>query len=263
MYADGVSESYIGTAIAGRRDRFFVASKVGMPRSDTPSDAGLSRAHITAGIDGTLRRLQIDYLDLYYAHRPDPSTPIEETVPRVRRSGQAGEGPICGLLEFLRRSDRGSSRRGRIAGLCRLRGPVSRRTTLFERSLEAEIAPCCARHGMGIVAYTPLAQGVLTGKYRPGEPIPPGTRAWQNPSRNLARYLRDDRLETVRRLDDWARDHGHRVGELAIAWLLAKPLVCSVLTAVTSHAQLEANIRAADWELTPEYVQAVQDLVAT
>ena len=261
MYADGVSESYIGTAIAGRRDRFFVASKVGMPRSDTPSDAGLSRAHITAGIDGTLRRLQIDYLDLYYAHRPDPSTPIEETVRAFDDLVRQGKVRFVGCSNFSGvqiAAARGAAESRGYAGFAVSQSPYN----LFERSLEAEIAPCCARHGMGIVAYTPLAQGVLTGKYRPGETIPPGTRAWQNPSRNLARYLRDDRLETVRRLDDWARDHGHRVGELAIAWLLAKPLVCSVLTAVTSHAQLEANIRAADWELTPQHVQAVEDLVA-
>ena len=112
-----------------------------------------------------------------------------------------------------------------------------------------------------IVAYAPLAQGVLTGKYRPGEPIRPGTRAWHNPSPNLAVYLRDDRLETVQRLDAWAGDHGRRVGDLAVAWLLAKPLVCSVLTAVTSRSQLEANVGAAAWELTPERVREVQDLV--
>ena len=259
MYGDGVSERYIGPAIAGRRDRFFVASKVGMPRTDDPSGAGLSRAHIMAGIDGTLRRLQTDYVDLYYAHRPDPGTPIEETVRALDDLVKQGKVRLLGCSNFSGAqimAARGATVSGGHAGFAVSQSPYN----LLERSLEAEIAPCCADHGMGIVAYTPLAQGVLTGKYRPGAPIPPGTRAWQNPSRNLAQYLTDDRLETVRRLDVWARDHGHRVGELAIAWLLAKPLVCSVLTAVTSHEQLDANVRAADWVLTPEQVQTVEAL---
>ncbi len=133
---------------------------------------------------------------------------------------------------------------------------------LSRRRIMAGIEGTLRRQGMSIVAYAPLAQGVLTGKYRPGEPIRPGTRAWRNPSPNLAVYLRDDRLETVRRLDAWAGDHGRRAGALAIAWLLAKPLVCSVLTAVTSQTQLEANVRAADWELTPEHVREVENLVS-
>ena len=260
MYADGVSERYIGAAIAGRRDRFIVASKVGMPGTDDPNDAGLSRRRIMAGIEGTLRRLQTDYVDLYYAHRPDPATPIEETVRAFDDLVRQGKVRHVGCSNFPRAQIEAAHGAAESRGHGRF--AVSQSPyNLFERSLEADIAPCCVRHGMSVVAYAPLAQGVLTGKYRRGEPVRPDTRAWRNPSPNLAVYLRDDRLDTVQRLDAWAGDHGRRVGDLAIAWLLAKPLVCSVLTAVTSHAQLEANVRASDWELTPEHVQAVQDQV--
>ena len=260
MYADGVSERYIGAAIAGRRDRFIVASKVGMPGTDDPNDAGLSRRRIMAGIEGTLRRLQTDYVDLYYAHRPDPATPIEETVRAFDDLVRQGKVRHVGCSNFSRAQIEAAHGAAESRGHGRF--AVSQSPyNLFERSLEADIAPCCVRHGMSIVAYAPLAQGVLTGKYRRGEPVRPDTRAWRNPSPNLAVYLRDDRLDTVQRLDAWAGDHGRRVGDLAIAWLLAKPLVCSVLTSVTNHAQLEANVRAADWELTPEHVQAVQDQV--
>ena len=260
MYADGVSERYVGAAIAGRRDRFIVASKVGMPRTDDPGDGGLSRRRIMAGIEGTLRRLQTDYVDLYYAHRPDPATPIEETVRAFDDLVRQGKVRHVGCSNFSR--DQIEAAHGAAESRGYGRFAVSQSPyNLLERSLEAKIAPCCARHGMSIVAYAPLAQGVLTGKYRPGEPIRPGTRAWRNPSPNLAVYLRDDRLETVQRLDAWAADHGRRVGDLAIAWLLARPLVCSVLTAVTSQAQLEANAKAADWELTPEHVREAGNLV--
>ena len=259
MYADGVSERYIGAAIAGRRDRFIVASKVGMPRTDEPS-GGLSRRRIMAGIEGTLRRLQTDYVDLYYAHRPDPATPIEETVRAFDDLVRQGKVRHVGCSNFSRdqiEAAHGAAESGGHGRFAVSQSPYN----LFERSLEAGIAPCCAAHDMSIVAYAPLAQGVLTGKYRPGEPIRPDTRAWRNPSPNLAVYLRNDRLETVQRLDAWAGDHGRRVGDLAIAWLLGKPLVCSVLTAVTSRAQLEANVRAAGWELTPEHVREVENLV--
>lgn len=260
MYSRGVSETYIGKAVAGRRDRFVIASKVGLPVGDGPNDAGLSRGHIMSSIEGTLRRLDTDYVDLYYAHRPDPATPIEETLRAFDDLVRQGKVRYVGCSNYAGweiATASGVAERCGYAPFLVSQSPYN----LFERSLEADIAPCCVRHGMSVVAYAPLAQGVLTGKYRPGEPIRPGTRAWRNPSPNLAVYLRDDRLETVRRLDAWAGDHGRRVGALAIAWLLAKPLVCSVLTAVTSQAQLEANVRAADWELTPEHVRDVENLV--
>ena len=261
MYSDGVSETYIGKAVCGKRDRFLIASKVGFPISDDPNDSGLSRGHIMASIDGTLRRLATDYIDLYYAHFPDQTTPIEVTLRAFDDLIRQGKVRYLGCSNFaawqIAAAHAAAERRDGAAFLVS-QSPYN----LFERSIEAEVVPCCSNLGMSINAYAPLAQGVLTGKYRPGAPIPSGTRAWQNPSRNLASYMTDDRLATVDRLDTWARDHGHRVPEVAIAWLVAKPFVCSVLTAVTSIQQLESNVKATDWTLTPDQMQEVEQIVA-
>ena len=261
MYAGGVSETYIGKAIAGQRDRFFVASKVGLPPGGGPNDADLSRGHIMASVEGTLRRLQTDYIDLYYAHYPDPTTPIDESLNAFADLVRQGKVRYIGCSNFAGWQIAAARTIAECRGYDGFRVNQSQ-YNLFERSLEAEIAPCCLHYGMSVAAYAPLAQGVLSGKYRTGASIPSGTRAWNNPSRLLARYMTDERLATVERLDAWAQEQGHRVGELAIAWLVAKSLVCSVLTAVTSSAQLEANIKATEWTLTPEQIQEVDGIVA-
>lgn len=261
MYSRGVSESYIGKAIAGQRDRFVIASKMGLPVGDGPNDGGLSRGHIMSSIEGTLRRLDTDYVDLYYAHRPDPATPIEETLRAFDDLVRQGKVRYVGCSNYagweIATACGVAERRG-YAPFLVSQSPYN----LFERSLETEVLPCCRHHGLSIAAYSPLAQGVLTGKYRRGAPIPRGTRAWKNPSPMLARYMTDERLETVERLDAWTRDQGRRLGELAIAWLLEKPYVCTVLVAVTSNEQLEANVNATDWTLSPDQVQEVDAIVA-
>jgi aryl-alcohol dehydrogenase-like predicted oxidoreductase len=259
MYADGVSESYIGKAIAGRRDRFIIASKVGMPVGDGPNDAGLSRGHIMDSIEGTLRRLGTDYVDLYYAHVADPTTPIEETLRAFDDLIRQGKVRYVGCSNFagwqIGDAHAVAERRG-YAQFSVSQSPYN----LFERSIEAEVVPCCLHYGMSIVAYAPLAQGILTGKYRRGAAIPPNTRAWQNPSKNLASYMTDAKLAMVERLDTWARDAGHGMVELAISWLVAKPFVSSILTGVTSIDQLETNVKATDWRLTREQVTEVEDI---
>ena len=262
MYGDGVSESFIGKAISGRRDRFILASKVGIPRSDGPTEELLSRSHIISSIEGSLRRLDTDYIDLYYAHAPDPVTPIEETLGAFDDLVRQGKVRYLGCSNF---SDSQISE-AHAAGRRRSFPPFRVSQSLYNlltRDIETDEVPCCLEHEMSIVAYSPLAQGVLTGKYRPGASIPANTRAWENPSPNLARYMANDRLAMVERLADWAKDAGHPVIDLAIAWLAAKPYVCSILTAVTSTDQLEANVQAIDWSLTPQQVRDVEELVGT
>ena len=221
-----------------------------------------SRAAISwDSIEGTLRRLETDYVDLYYAHRPDPATPIEETLRAFDDLVRQGKVRYVGCSNYagweIATASAAAERRSYMPFLVS-QSPYN----LFERSLEAEVLPCCRHHGMSIAAYSPLAQGVLTGKYRRGAPIPRGTRAWKNPSPFLTRYMTDERLETVERLDAWTRDQGRRLSELAIAWLLDKSYVCTVLVAVTSIEQLEANVAATDWTLSPDQVQEVEAIVA-
>lgn len=260
MYGDGVSESYIGKAIAGRRDQFIIASKVGVPWTDGPREGLLSREHIMESIEGSLRRLGTDYLDLYYAHAPDPITPIEETLRAFDDLVRQGRVRTLGCSNFSG---------PQIAEACTTIGrqgfsPLGVNQSpynLLNRHVEEDVVPCCLREEMSVVAYAPLAQGVLTGKYRPGASIPENTRAWENPSPNLAGYLAESNLEIVQRLGKWSNDAGHPVVDLAIAWLVARPFVCSVLTGVTSTTQLEANVRAIGWHLTEQQMREVEEIV--
>ena len=262
MYSRGVAETYLAKAIAGRRDRFVIASKVGVPVGEGPNQEGLSRGHIMDSIEGTLRRLNTDFVDLYYAHRADPSTPLEETLRAFEDLIRQGKVRYLGCSNFA--GWQIAAARGVAEGRGYVPMVVSQSPyNLLDRLVETEIVPCCSYYGMSIIPYSPLAQGVLTGKYRRGGEIPPETRAWQNPSRFLARYMSDDNLAMVEKLDVWANNHGHRVSELAVAWLLSKPLVCSVVTAVTSAEQLKANVKATEWKLDPEQVKGVQDIVAS
>jgi aryl-alcohol dehydrogenase-like predicted oxidoreductase len=260
MYGDGVSESFIGKSVSGRRERFIIASKVGLPMTDGPTGGLLSRSHIMDSIEGSLRRLDTDYIDLYYAHAPDPTTPIEETLEVFDALVQQGKVRYLGCSNFTVSQISEAHAAGRRRSFPPFRVSQSL-YNLLTRTIEADEVPCCLEHEMSIVAYSPLAQGVLTGKYRPGASIPENTRAWENPSPNLARYMSNDMLAIVERLADWAKDAGHPVIDLAIAWLAAKPYVCSILTAVTSADQLEANVRAIGWSLTPRQVREVEELV--
>ena len=133
---------------------------------------------------------------------------------------------------------------------------------MIDRAIEAEAVPACLKYGLSVAPYIPLAQGVLTGKYRRGEAVPPDTRAWNNPSGLIERYMTDANLDLVEKLDRWAQEHGHRVAELAVAWLLAKAHICSVITGVTRITQLEQNVKASDWTLTEEQIKAVNTMLA-
>ena len=256
IYGDGVSETYIGKAIAGRREDFLIASKVGISTGDGPNDTGLSRGRIMASIEGTLRRLQTDYIDLYYAHLPDPTTPQEESIGAFDDLVRQGKVRYLGCSNYA--GWQIAEARGVAAhlGLSPFVASQSR-YSLLRRDIEEDAIPACLNFGMGIVAYEPLAQGVLTGKYGRGEAIQPNTRAWQNPTGAVQGYLAGDGLPTVERLAEWSDENGHRVSELALAWLLAKPYVSSVLVGVTGIQQLEANVAAAEWRLTDEQMRQV------
>lgn len=260
MYAQGVSEQYIGKAIKGRREQFLIASKVGMTVGSGPNDRGLSRAHIMESIEGSLRRLGTDHVDLYYAHKYDPTTPTMEVLCAFDDLVRQGKTRYVGCSNYpswqVARAKEVAQHSG-MNSFVVSQSPYN----LLNRKIEEELIPCCLNYGMGIVAYAPLAQGALTGKYRPGSRPQPGTRAWNNPSKNLQGYLADENLLKVERLEQWAKDRGHEVAELALAWALAKPAVSMVLAAVTSTRQLETNVKATEWQLTEEEVKEVEEIV--
>ena len=249
LYSHGVSEEYIGRALIDRRDQAILATKVGFPWGEGPNDQGLSYRRVISACEESLDRLGVDYIDLYYLHRPDPLSPLEETLRAFDRLVRDGKVRYVGI------SNHPAWQIADALWICQTRGYVAPVVTqnaynLLDRSAEKETLPFCRAHKVSLIPYTPLAQGFLTGKYVPGEPIPPGVRGYDNAG--FGRQLTESNYELVGRLSRFAGDRGHTVGELAIAWLLSHFEVCSAIVGATSPEQVEANVRAGDWRLDEE-----------
>lgn len=259
VYGNGVSERLLGKAIQGHRDELVIATKVGMRMGDGPNDHGASRRRVLAGCEASLRRLQVDTIDLYQIHTFDPLTPHEETLGTLDDLVRAGKVRYIGcsnydawrIVQALWVSDR--------AHLTRFVS-VQPEYNLLKREVERDIAPVCEEFGLGIIPYFPLDAGVLTGKYKPDEQPPEGTRGYDNP-RFASRLLRPT-LEAVQRLDAWAHDSGHTVAELALAWLASRPAVSTIIAGTRRPEQVAANARAANWKLTADELAEVEQLAA-
>lgn len=258
-YSRGVSEDHVGKALVGRRHDMVIATKVASPMGDGPNDAGLSYRRIIACCEASLRRLGTDYIDLYYMHRPDPRTPLAESLRAFDDLTRQGKVRYLGISNFPAwlacDAHWISERRGYQAPVV-----TQNAYNVMNRAIESELVPFCRSHNVGVIPYSPLAGGLLTGKYRRGEAVPSGVRAYDNP--NMQRQLTDQTLGLVERLEGFARDHGHSVGELALAWLLAHPEVSSVIAGVTKPEQVEENAKAAGWALSAADVKAIDDIVA-
>jgi aryl-alcohol dehydrogenase-like predicted oxidoreductase len=247
IYNAGASEEHLGQALAGRRDQAIIATKAGMRMGDGPNDAGASRQHLLAIVEASLRRLRTDYIDLFQIHRDDRDTPLEETLATL--DGLVSEGKIryagCSNYDAWRmtRALWISDRRGWTSFIS-----AQPEYNLLNREIERELIPACLELGVGVIPYSPLAGGVLTGKYSAGQPAPEGTRGYNNP--RFVERLRPETFEAVARLERLAQARGHTVGELALAWLVARPTVATVIAGVTSPAQVAANVAAANWRLS-------------
>lgn len=259
VYGNGVSEELLGKAIRGHRDELVIATKVGSRMGEGPNDQGSSRRHIIAGCEASLRRLGVDAIDLYQVHWFDPLTPQEETLSALDDLVRAGKVRYIGcsnydgwrIVQSLWISDR--------RNLARFVS-VQPEYNLLNRDVEREIIPVCQEYGLGIIPYFPLDAGVLTGKYKPGEPVPENTRGYNNP--RFEPRLQRSTLEKVQRLDAWARESGHTVAELALAWLATRPAVSTIIAGTRRPEQVAANARAADWKLTPEDLAEVDRILA-
>jgi aryl-alcohol dehydrogenase-like predicted oxidoreductase len=258
IYSNGRSEDHVGKALVGRRQDVVLATKVGIAMGDGPNNAGLSYRRVLASCEGSLKRLGTDYIDLYYLHRPDPRTPLAETLRALDDLVRAGKIRYVGLSNFpawqMTEALWISDRRGFLPPAV-----TQSQFNILDRGLESEIVPFCKAFGVGIVPYSPLAGGLLTGKYRKGKEIQPGVRGYNNTG--FARQLTDHNFAVVEGLEGFARDHGHTVGELAIAWLLANPSVCSVIAGATKPEQVEANAAAATWTLTADDLKAIDGIL--
>jgi len=259
IYNAGVSEELVGKALRGRRDEALIATKVGMQMGERPNESGSSRKHVIEGCHASLRRLGVETIDLFQIHAFDSETPLEETLGALDDLVRAGKVRYIGcsnydawqMVQSLWISDR-----EHLASYV----SVQPEYNLLERSVERELVPACLEFGLGIIPYFPLAAGVLTGKYQPDAPAPEGTRGYNNP--RFEPRLQRATLQAVQRLDAWAHERGHSVGELALAWLAARPGVSVVIAGTTRPEQVAANARAADWRLTPADMQEIDDILA-
>ena len=253
-YTGGRAEESLGQALKGRRDRFFVASKFTMPVGSGPNDRGASRYHMMNALHGSLRRLQTDHIDLYYVHRWDEETPIEETLRALDDVLRAGKIRYLGVSAFAAWQLAHASLLAEVRGW----GPIvviQSEYNMLQRDVEREVLPCCLAHDVGFVPYYPLAGGFLTGKYRRGRSAPAGSRG--ESSESVRQYMDPVYYDIVEKLDVWASRRGRGLNELAQAWLLARPAVCSVISGVTKLEQLEGNVKASDWDLSSEELQEI------
>jgi aryl-alcohol dehydrogenase-like predicted oxidoreductase len=257
MYANGKSEELIGRCLGTRRSEVFIATKFG---NDMPGQGrGAAPKYVRVALEASLKRLNTDYVDLYQQHLPDPDVPIAETLGALNDLVNAGKVREIGCSNFsvpqLREAERASSARKGSARFVSVQNEYS----LLHREPEGGVLAESAQSGLAFLPFFPLASGLLTGKYRKGQPIPEGTR--------IAKYERYGKLVTAQNLDrvealiSFARSRGRTLLELAFSWLLAHRVVASVIAGATSAEQVRGNAAAADWRLEPRDLDEIDSLL--
>jgi aryl-alcohol dehydrogenase-like predicted oxidoreductase len=244
LYGGGRSEEYLGRALGARRRDVAIVTKFGHERS--AFGKGARPGHVRAAIDGSLRRLGTDYVDLYLIHQPDPATPIADTLGALDDLVRAGKVREIGCSNFSVEQLREAERAVR-PGAARFVS-VQNQYSLIEREPEQGVLAECERQGLGFVPYFPLALGLLTGKYRAGRPLPEGARLTEGG--RYGEFLSERNLQLVERLIAFAEGRGRTILELAVSWLLARPAVASVIAGATKPEQVRTNAAAAAWRLT-------------
>ena len=246
IYGGGGSERFLGEILEGRRDQVVLATKFGMGPDEGMARG--SREYTRHALAASLERLRTDYVDVYYYHQPDETTPVAETIGAMRELVEEGRVRAIGVSNFSVEQLDEAVAAGPVAAL-------QNHYNLLEREAEADVLPRCAELGVGFVPYFPLASGLLTGKYRRGEPPPQGTRL-----SGRSEALSDSAFDRIEALEAFAQERGHTLLELAIAGLASQPGVVSVIAGATAPEQVRANAAAADWELSADDLTALRDL---
>ncbi len=258
VYAKGNAETVTGAAIKGyRRSDLVISSKVFWPMSDNPNDKGLSRKHIMESIHGSLKRLGTDYLDIYYCHRFDPNTPVDETVRAM--DDLVHQGKILYWGTSVWEADQLND----AVAICRegkyyLPTVEQPRYNLLDRHIEPEIMPTCAKHGIGLTVWSPLAQGLLTGKYSSGKPA--DSRG--SKTHFLDKDMTTENLAKVAALANIAKESGITLPQLALAWILRRPEISCAIVGATSLSQLEQNLSAVGVTLNADQIAAIDKVIA-
>ncbi|HEU0053205.1 MAG TPA: aldo/keto reductase, partial [Longimicrobium sp.] len=254
IYGNGESEEYLGRALGPRRGEIVLATKFGMRMED--GGQGARPDYVRRAVEASLRRLGTDRIDLYQLHRPDDSVPIADTLGALDELVRAGKVREIGCSNFsveqLREAEVAAAGGARFVS-------VQNEYSLFHRDPEAGVLQECERLGLGFIPYFPLASGLLTGKYRQGEKAPAGSRLTEG---RFAELMTDERLGQVERLRQFAETRGHTLLELAFSWLLARPVVTSVIAGATRASQVDANAAAAGWRLNDADLAEIDEILA-
>jgi len=260
VYSGGRSEEIIGKALKEERHSVVIATKVNERRGPGPNDAGLSRKHIMWGIEESLRRLQTDYIDLYYCHFFDYETPIEETLRTLDDLVHEGKVRYIGCSNFWAWQLCKSLWVSELHNLARF-DCIETPYNLLTRDIEPELLPLCANEGIGVCVYNPLASELLTGRHAPDKPPTEGrfTLEMLGPM-YLERYWSDINFQAVDRLKQIAKEHDRSLSQFALAWILSNKTITSFLSGVTSLRQLEENLAATEVELTEEELLACDEV---
>lgn len=262
VYHIGEAEKVVGKALKQfPRDSYVLSTKVFFPMGEGINQHGLSRKHIIEQANSSLKRLEHDYVDIYYAHRYDADTPLEETLRAFDDLIRQGKTLYVGvsqwtpaqIAEAVHIADK------KLLDRIVVNQPVY---NMFDRYIEKEIIPLCEKHGIGQVVYSPLAQGMLTGKYKKGQLAPQGSRAADaDGKRMISRYMEERHYQKIEALERLAEKIDIRLSQLAIAWTLKEKNVCSALIGASNPSQLEENIKAIDIELTEEILKEIEDIL--
>ena len=261
VYAGTKAESVLGDALAGeRREGLEIFTKVYWPTGPGRNDRGLSRKHILESIDGSLRRLRTDYVDLYQAHRYDHSTPLEETMLAFADVVRQGKALYIGVSEWRAEEIRAA------AGLAKeLHVPLissQPQYNMLWRVIEAEVVPTCEELGLGQIVWSPIAQGVLTGKYKPGQPAPAGSRATDERGGGFIKRMLDDELLTrVEQLTPLAEEAGLTLAQLAVAWTLQNRNVAAAIIGASRPEQVAENVKAAGVKLEDGLLKRIDEIL--
>ncbi len=261
IYMRGEAEIVVGKALKKyTRDSFVLATKVFWPMGDGPNDRGLSRKHVIEQCHASLKRLNTDYVDIYYCHRFDPETPLEETLRALDDLVRQGKILYVGVSEWTAEQ---ISEAVHLADKKLLDRIVVNQPqySMLERYIEKEVLPVSDKHGIGQVVWSPLAQGVLTGKYQKGGKAPEGSRASQEKYSSLFGLLTDDNLDKVELLKGVAADNDLSLANLALAWILRQENVASALVGASRPEQVEQNVKASGVKLTEETLSRIEEIL--
>jgi len=257
-YSNGASEQILGAALGKQRDDVVIATKFASPMGEGPYRKGASRRYIMQACEASLTRLGTDYIDLYYQHRPDPLTPIEETLTALDDLVRQGKVRYIASSNYAGWQVADAEHLAAAAHSSRFVASQFE-WSLLARSAEAELVPACRHFGVGAIPYFPLASGLLTGKYRRDEAFPADSRLanWSF----FASMATPERFDQIDRLAAFAREHGRTLVELAMSWMAGRPEVSVVLAGATRPEQVRANAAAIDWQLSAEDYAAVDDVL--